>query len=229
MAATRLLNDLRAGAGQQGRRAEGTRRFQPARARRRRLPHRPQMARGARRARAAADGGQWRRGRARHLQGSLLSAARSAPLPGGHADRRAYRRCDRRLHLHPRRISGDAQGPPARTRQAAAGRSDPAHPPRRRRLYLRRGILAAGEHRRQARPAAAQAAVPVPGRTVRPADADQQHRDAVLGARHRGEGRGLVEFAMAATAATACAAIRYRAASGIPASSSRRPASPCAN
>ena len=71
---------------------------------------------------------------------------------------------------------------PAGTRQAAAGRSDPAHPPRRRRLYLRRGILAAGEHRGQARPAAAQAAVSVPGRTVRPAHVDQQHRDAVLGA-----------------------------------------------
>ena len=36
-------------------------------------------------------------------------ATRSAPLPRGHADRRACRRCDRRLHLHPRRISGRAR------------------------------------------------------------------------------------------------------------------------
>ncbi len=70
----RLLNDLRAGAPRQGRHPEGARRCQPARARRRRLSDGAQMARGARRARAAADGGQWRRGRARHLQGSLLSA-----------------------------------------------------------------------------------------------------------------------------------------------------------
>ena len=51
-----------------------------ARARRRRLSDRTEMARGARRARAAADGDQWRRGRARHLQGPLLSRDRSAPL-----------------------------------------------------------------------------------------------------------------------------------------------------
>ena len=63
---------------------------------------------------------------------------------------------------------------PTRNRQAAARRPDAAHAPRRRRLYLRRGILAAREHRRQARPAAAQAALSVPGRAVRPADADQQ-------------------------------------------------------
>ena len=65
---------------------------------------------------------------------------------------------------------GGAQDPSAGTRQAAEGRSDPCtSAARRRRLYLRRGILAAGEHRGQARPAAAQAAIPVPGRAVRPA------------------------------------------------------------
>ena len=37
------------------------------------FPDGAQMARGARRARPAPDGGQWRRGRARHLQGPLLS------------------------------------------------------------------------------------------------------------------------------------------------------------
>ena len=202
---------------QQGRRVEGARRCQPARARRRRLSHRAQVARGARRARAAADGHQWRRGRARHVQGPLLSAARPASLPGRHADRRPCRRCDRRLHLHPRRISGRARGAAAGARQAAGGRSDPAHPPRRRRLYLRRGILAARKHRGQARPAAPQAALSVPGRAVRPADADQQHRDAVLGARHRREGRGLVEFARPQRPPWSCAATRCRAGSGIPA------------
>ena len=40
---------------------------------------------------AAADGGQWRRGRARHLQGPLLSRNRSAPVPRRHADRRPCR------------------------------------------------------------------------------------------------------------------------------------------
>ena len=68
-----------------------------------------------------------------------------------------------------------------------------ASAPRRRRLYLRRGVVAAGEHRGQARIAAPQAALPVPGRAVRPADADQQHRDVVVGARHRRKRRGLVD------------------------------------
>ena len=159
----------------------------------------------------------------------FLSAARSASLSRGHADRRAYRRCDRRLHLHPRRISGVARNPPARTRQAAAGRSDPAHPPRRRRLHLRRGILAAGEHRGQARPAAAQAALSVSGRPVRPADADQQYRDAVLGARHRREGR---RPGGSSHGRNGRHGLRSYSVSGrvrIPASSWRRRASPCAN
>ncbi len=75
----------------------------------------------------------------------------------------------------------------ARDREIAAGRPAAASAARRRRLYLRRGILDAGKHRGQARPAAAQAALSVPGRAVRAADADQQHRDAVVGARHRRE------------------------------------------
>ena len=63
------------------------------------------------------------------------------------------------------------------------------------RLYLRRGILAAREHRGQARLSAAQAALSVPGRPVRPPDADQQCRDAFLGPRHPREGRRLVDGA----------------------------------
>ena len=66
-----LLNRLRSGALVEGRSAEGARRRVAARARRRRLPDGAQMARGARRARTAADGDQRRRGRARHVQGPL--------------------------------------------------------------------------------------------------------------------------------------------------------------
>ena len=55
-----------------------------ARPRRRRLPDRPQVVAGARRARAAADGGQCRRGRARHLQGPAIisNAIRTASSKG---------------------------------------------------------------------------------------------------------------------------------------------------
>src|SRR5207244_673613 len=86
-----------------------------------------------------------------------------------------------------------ARNPRARNRKTAAGWAGAAHAPRRGGLYLRRGILAAGEHRGQARAAAAQAALSVPSRPVRPADADQQYRDAVVGPRYRREGRRLVE------------------------------------
>ena len=90
------------------------------------FPTGTQMALGARRARAAADGGQRRRGRARHVQGPLVSRARSASLPRGHADRRACRRGARHLHLYPRRISGGARNPRSRNREAAAGRPEAA-------------------------------------------------------------------------------------------------------
>ena len=52
------------------------------------FPTGAQVALGARRARAAADGGQRRRGRARHVQGPPLPELRSAPLPRRDADRR---------------------------------------------------------------------------------------------------------------------------------------------
>src|SRR6202011_5206780 len=69
----------------------------------------------------------------------------------------------------------------------------PGGPALRRCLHRRRGILPPGKHRRQTRIAAAQAAVSVPGRAVRVADADQQYRDAMVGTRHRRKRRGLVE------------------------------------
>ena len=84
---------------------QGGRRCRPARPRRRRLSHRAQVDPGAAIARAAPDGGERRRGRARHVQGPLLSGPRSAPLHRGHADRRLGGRGGRHLCLHPRRIS----------------------------------------------------------------------------------------------------------------------------
>ncbi len=63
---------------------------------RRRLSGGSQVADRARRIRAAADGGEHRRGRARHVQGPLLSRARPPSLPRGHADRRLGGRHRRR-------------------------------------------------------------------------------------------------------------------------------------
>ena len=60
----------------------------PARPGRRGLPRRAQVAHRARRSRAAADGGEHRRRRARHLQGPRAARIRPAPLHRRHADRR---------------------------------------------------------------------------------------------------------------------------------------------
>ena len=103
-------------------------RRRPARPRRRRLPDRPQVDARARRARPAPDGGQRRRGRARHVQGSLLSRARSAPLPRRHADRRLGGRGGRDLHLHPRRISRTAADAARGDRRSSSARASPSTP-----------------------------------------------------------------------------------------------------
>ena len=196
---------------------QGARRWRLARARRRGLSHGAQMALGDRRARSAPHGRECGRGRARHLQGSRLSRQRSASLPRRHADRRPCGRGGGDLHLSSRRISDLARNPHSRDREVAAGR--PPHPSaaRRRRLYLRGGILAPRKRRRQAWPAAPQAALPFPGRALRPADAHQQCRDALLGARHRGKRRRAGGRATDAMGASGCAASRCRAASRIPA------------
>ena len=102
-------------------------------------------------------------------------------------------------------------------RSCRRGRSRRASPARRRRVYLRRGIGDAREPRGQARAAAAQAALSIPGRAVRPADAHQQRRDALLGPRHRRARRRLVDARRAATAARACALLPSRGESRIPA------------
>ena len=88
-------------------------------------------------------------------------------------------------------------------------------------LHLRRGAGAyiCGEEsamiefdRGQARPAAPSPALRRAGRPVRPPDAGAERRDAVLGARHRREGRGLDDLARAAMSAKVSAASRCRAA-----------------
>ena len=88
------------------------------------------------RAGAAADGGQHRRGRARHLQGPRLPRARPAPLPRRHADRGLGGRHRGDLHLPARRVP--------RLPRAAASASWPRCRPTRRcagmpRIELRRG------------------------------------------------------------------------------------------
>ena len=83
--------------------------------------------------------------------------------------------------------------------EAGGGGAFQAHqahrPPRRRRLHLRRGERHDRVDRGQAGPAAPPPALRGAGRRVRPADARQQHRDALLGAGDPGEGRGVVRLA----------------------------------
>ena len=94
-----------------------------ARSRRRRLSDRTQMVAGSRRTGAAPVRGQLRRGRARHVQGPLLSRARSAPLHRRHADRRLGRRGRRHLSLCPRRISRSDPSSARRDRQGRGSRA----------------------------------------------------------------------------------------------------------
>ena len=82
------------------------------------FPDRPQVEDRPRGARAAADGRQHRRGRARHVQGPLLPRARSASLPRRHADRRVGGRHRPHLRLSARRVRGVPRDPPQRARGA---------------------------------------------------------------------------------------------------------------
>ena len=211
------------------RRHQDGERRRAARARRRRLSDRPQVVAGARRAGAAPVGGQRRRRRARHLQGPLLSRARSAPLRRRHADRRLGDRGARRLHLSARRISRDPPAARARARQGRSGWACPPHPAasaaRRRRLHLRRRIRDDRIDRGQARAAAASSALRGAGRSVRPADARTECRDALLGARHRREGRGVVHRARPPRAQGLPQLLGLRPGARSPASCWRRPAS----
>ena len=85
------------GAGDRGR---GDR-VRPARPRRRRLPDRHQVADGAEPRRAEVHRLQRRRGRQRHVRRPDAHGGRSVHADRGHGDRRARRRRDRGLHLHP--------------------------------------------------------------------------------------------------------------------------------
>ena len=107
----------------------------PARAGRRRLPDRPEMDAGPPGAGAPPDGGQRRRGRARHVQGPLLSGARSASLPRRHADRRLGGRGARHLLLSARRISPNPPDAGDGDRQGRGGEASPRTPT----IHLRRG------------------------------------------------------------------------------------------
>ncbi len=121
----------------------------------------------------------------------------------------------------------------AGARQGREGRLVPAHQaasaPRRRRLYLRRRVGDDRVDRRQARPAAPSPALCGAGRPVRPPDAGAERRDPVLGARHHREGRRLVHLARPPRAQRLPQLLGVGPRQRSRASSSRPPASPCAN
>ena len=99
--------------------------------------------------------GQRRRERARHLQGPGDHAARPAPPDRGLPDRLVQHAGARLLHLSARRVRARARGDGGRGQAGLRGQADRQgqrprlglrrlHPPRRRRLHLRRGDGAAG-------------------------------------------------------------------------------------
>ena len=188
-------------------RSEGHRRRtaggEAARARRRGVSHREEVGGGGRGAGAAALRDlQRRRVRARHLQGPRAAARR--PVRRGRGDDHLRHRHPQRTRfpLHPRGVSRvgalfrrrHRRGP--RRRPARRGRRRIGTPlrhrgaSRRRGLHLRRGDGALQLARGPARRAALEAAVPEPGRPLRPADRGQQRRDPGQRARHPGARRG---------------------------------------
>ena len=172
---------------------------------------------GACRARAAAVRGQCRRRRARHLQGSLLSRTRSAPLRRRHAHRRLGGRGARH------RTSTSATSIPkcGCCCEEEIAKVEPVGLAPHTRIHLRRGAGAyiCGEESAMIESIEGKRGLPrhpppyvAPGRPVRPTDARAERRDAVLGSRHRREGRGLVHVARP-TGARGSAASRSPAAS----------------
>ena len=129
--------------------------------------------------------------------------ARPAPAARGHPDR-APAPCARRrrLHLHARRVPPRARRARGARSTRRARRAASARRPRhdfalrdldaqgRRRLHLRRGDGADGEPGGQARPPAAQAALPRRLRRCGAADDGQQRRDVLQRAVHRRARRG---------------------------------------
>ncbi len=129
---------------------------------------------------------QRRRERAGHVQGSPPDGAQSAPAHRGMRDCLLRDRREGRLHLHSRRVlprpararAGDRRGLqeriPRQEHPRLGLRLRGLRPPRRRRVRSGRGDGAARIARRQARPAAQQAAVSRRGRPVRLPDGRQQ-------------------------------------------------------
>ena len=97
---------------------------QPARPRRRRLPHRPQVDLPAQGRPAPLPHRQRRRVRAGHLQGPLHHRARPPHAARGHRHHLLRARHPRRLHLHPRRV----RQPGARARGGHRGGLRGRHP-----------------------------------------------------------------------------------------------------
>ena len=179
----------------------------PARPRRRRLPHRPEVGlHPAERRQAALPRGQRRRGRAGHLQGPAADDARPALADRGRHHRVVRDPGQPRVHLHPRR--GGARRPAAAQRGRRgvrqAGylgtnilrlrlRPGPGRPQRSGRVHLRRGDGAARLAGGLPRPAAAAPAVPGHARPLRLPDRGQQRRHHRQRAVHRARRRRLVE------------------------------------
>ena len=135
----------------------------------------PQVGRRSPRARATSRDRQRRRGRARDDQGPLRDGAAPAP-PARGADRGdAVLRSGRGVHLSPRGVRDLPREPPRRDCRARARR------PRRRRrglVRLRRGVGDARVDGGTPRHASPASSVPGAEGLPRPADADQQRRDA---------------------------------------------------
>ena len=184
----------------------------PARPRRRRVPDRAEVAHRARLRRSSADGGQRGRGRARDVQGSLLSGARPASVPRRRPRRGVGGGGGRRLDLPPGRVPVHPRDPAPRDGEDRPGRARRPHgaapAPRGRRLHLRRGVLDDRVHRGQAGTAAPPPALRRRGRGVRAPDAGAERGDHVLGPRHRREGAGVVREPRPQRRQGPCAAIR---------------------
>ena len=150
---------------------------------------------------------QRRRERARHVQGSPVDGAQPASAVRGLPDRLPRDRREGRLHLHPRRISSCAERARAAARrglQEGIRRQERdgarmglrhLHSSRRRRVRSRRGDRAPRIARREARAAAAEAAVSGRCGTLRLADRRQQRRDALQRAVDHAQRRRMVRGA----------------------------------
>ncbi len=192
-----------------------------ARARRRRLPDRHEVA--VRRQEVAepeVHRVQCRRERAGHVQGSPADGAQPAPPDRRVRDCLLRHRREGRLHLHSRRVLPRAAGARARHRRSLCRRVPRPERPRLRfrlrrvrasrrgRVRGRRGDRAARVARGQARAAAQQAAVSRGRRPLQLPDGGEQRRDARQRPADRAERRRMVRrrSGRRRTAAPSCTA-----------------------